>query len=157
MFLEKIENCFSNGWTVKTKTIEETTDCLFWYHNRKTVLCFDWALNVLTDYAPIFNALTNLEMQWISLLRFDNKHLSINSEKQIWKITIFWTINFWFSKSWDCLEIEIDQRVWDRISACIDFRFASITSVILVFCWTSLFVCLLRSDVCSWGDQDQHS
>jgi len=24
------------------------------------------------------------------LLRFDNKHLWINSEKQIWEITIFW-------------------------------------------------------------------
>jgi len=63
MFSEKIEKCFSNGWVVKTKTtdwFEETTDCLFWYHNRKTVLCFDWALNVLTDCAPVLNDLTNL-------------------------------------------------------------------------------------------------
>ena len=62
-----------------------------------------------------------------------------------------------FSKSWDCLEIEIDQRVWDRISACIDFRFASVTSAILVSVEQVYFVCLLRSVVCSWGDQDQHS
>ena len=63
MFLEKIENCFSNGWAVKTKTtdwFEETTDCLFWYHNKKVVFVFDWALNILTDYALVFNALTNL-------------------------------------------------------------------------------------------------
>ena len=33
------------------------------------------------------------------------------------------TTSFWFLKNWDCLEIEIDQRVWDRISACIDFIF----------------------------------
>ena len=80
-------------------------------------------------------------MQWISLLRFDIKqHLWIYSEKQIW-VRRFWNKFLSFSKSWDCLEIEIDQRVWDRISACIDFRFASVTSVILVFCWTSLFVC----------------
>ena len=62
-----------------------------------------------------------------------------------------------FSKSWDCLEIEIDQRVWDRISACIDFKFASVTSVILVSVEQVSSVCLLRSVVCSWGDQDQHS
>ena len=52
-----------------------------------------------------------------------------------------------FSKSWDCLEIEIDQRVWDRISACIDFRFASVTSIILVFSWTSFF-CVFAEKCC---------
>ena len=98
-------------------------------------------------------------MQWISLLRFDNKHLWINSEKKIWEITILRTTrtDLSFSKSWDCLEIEIDQRVWDRISTCIDFRFTSITSVILVSVEQISSVCLLRSVVCSWGDQDQHS
>jgi len=74
----------------------------------------------------------------------------------------FWSFNkkkrFWFSKSWDCLEIEIDQRVWDRISVCIDFRFISVTSVILVSVEQVSSVCLLRSVVgqekcVSWGDQ----
>ena len=55
---------FLNGWAVKTKTTDwfvETTDCLFLVPQQKTVLCFDWALNVfLTDDAPVFNALTNL-------------------------------------------------------------------------------------------------
>ena len=62
-----------------------------------------------------------------------------------------------FSKNWDYLEIEIVQRVWDRISACIDFKFAFVTSVILVSVEQVSSVCLLRSVVCSWGDQGQHS
>ena len=87
-------------------------------------------------------------MQWISLLRFDNKqYLWINSEKTNLSNNLFEYKFLSFSKSWDCLEFVIDQRVWDRISACIVFRFASVTSVILVFCRTSLFVCLLRSVV----------
>ena len=55
-------------------------------------------------------------------------------EKQIWvfffKKKILTT--YWFWKSWDCLEIEFDQSVWDRIFCCIDFIFHSVTSVILV-------------------------
>ena len=78
--------------------------------------------------------------------------------KKIWEITIFLEQqDSDFQRSWDCLEIEIDQRVWDMISACIDFRFTSVTSVILVSVEQVSSVCLLRNVVCSWGDQDQHS
>jgi len=57
----------------------------------------------------------------------------------------FMNADFEILKSWDCLEIEIDQSVWDRISACIDFRFTSVTSVILVSIEQVSSVCLLRS------------
>ena len=84
------------------------------------------------------------------------------TNNNLWYKTVKTDLGFnkkrlWFSKSWDCLEIEIDQRVWDRIYACIDFRFASVTSVILVSVEQVSSVCLLRSVVCSGGDQDQHS
>ena len=86
-------------------------------------------------------------MQWISLLRFDNKqYLWIYSEKQIWVIR-FWTQVFEFSKNWDCLEIEIDQSVWYRNFVCIDFIFTFVTSVILEFCWNICF-CVFVEDCC---------
>ena len=97
MFLEKIENCVSNGWTVRTKTtdwFEETTDCLIWYH----CFIFDGALNDLTAYAPVFKCFEQSLNAIKSLLRFDNKqHLWIYSEKQIWVIR-FWTQVFEFFK-----------------------------------------------------------
>jgi len=38
--------------TKTTDWFKETTDCLFWDHNKKTVF-FDWALNDLIVYAPV--------------------------------------------------------------------------------------------------------
>ena len=87
------------------------------------------------------------------MLRFDNKqHLWIYTKKQIW-------VCHWF-----CLREKVEIAYTKRLikeceigfSACIDFIFASVTSVILVSIERT-FVCLLRSVVCSWGDQDQHS
>ena len=86
-----------------------------------------------------------------SLLRFDNKQLCFTN----WKTDLGFSKilrTHWFWKCWDCLEIEFDQRAWDRIFSCIDFRFVSVTSVILVSVERN-FVYLLRSVVCSWGDQ----
>ena len=75
-------------------------------------------------------------MQLNSLLRFDNKHRLWYIQKNRFQF-YEWIKILSFSKSWDCLEFEIDQTVWNRISACIDFRLSSVTSVILVLYWTS--------------------
>ena len=56
-----------------TDWFEETIDCLFLNHNRKTVF-FDWALNALTEYAPVIKCFDQSILNAIkSLLRFDNK------------------------------------------------------------------------------------
>ena len=91
-------------------------------------MCFDWALNdFLTVYALVFNALTNLLNAINSLLRLCNKQLCLNTKKHISDK------NNWFDifKSWDCLEIEFDQRVCDRIFIFYWFQICSVTSVIL--------------------------
>ena len=93
----------------------------------------------------------------------------LNTVKQIWVLHT----SFEILKSWDCLEIEFDQRVWDRIFSCIDFIFASVTSVILVSVERNLCVfaekccvflrgsrsvflvcwCVDQEKCVSWGDQ----
>ena len=101
----------------------------------------------LIAFAPVFKCFDQSLNAIKSLLRFDNKqHLWIYSEKQIWVIR-FWIEFLSFSKSWDCLEFVIDQSVWNRILACIDFRLSSVTSVILVLCWRS-FICVFAKICC---------
>ena len=85
MFWESLKIVFEWWNLLSNKTtdwFEETIDCLFWNHNRKTVF-FDWALNVLTEYAPVIKCFDQSILNAIkSLLRFDNKlYLCINSEK----------------------------------------------------------------------------
>ena len=68
--------------TKTTDWFEETIDCLFCNHNKKTVF-FDRALNALTEYASVIKCFDQSILNAIkSLLRFDNKLYSwIYSEK----------------------------------------------------------------------------
>jgi len=101
-----------------------------WFSNclRSSFQCFDQSLNAMN-----------------SLLRFDNKqHLWIYTEKQIWVFIDLLILSFW--KSWDCLEIEIDQRVWARIFCLYWFQICLCNKCNPCICWKN-FVCLLRSVV----------
>ena len=165
MFWERLKIVFEWLKLLSTKTtdwFEETTDCLFWNHNRKIVF-FDWALNALTEYAPVIKCFDQSILNAIkSLLRFDNKlYPWIYSEKLFLRIknleTKFWTKRVFqrilrLLKSW-----EIDQGAgirfylyWFQIFICNKCNLCKLLN-------NSVLYVLLRLAVCSWGVQDQQS
>ena len=111
---------------------------------------------------PIFNAIN-------SLLRLCNKQICLRDRKTYLSFSLILLKR----KSWDCLEIEIDQRVWARIFILYWFQICSVTSVILCIFWKKLSVrcwevlCVLEGikisilsvvvldqrKCVSWGDQ----
>jgi len=108
------------------------------------------------------NVLTNLLMQFKSLLRLDNKlYLWINSEKN----RIEKESEYDFEKCFFLVfqRYEIAESLW-LIKVCgIGFCLYWFQ---IIFCnkynpctlWNKYsFMCLLRLVVCSWGDQDQQS
>ena len=109
-----------------------------WFYNwiRSSFKCFDQALNAIN-----------------SLFRFCYKQkLKFNQRKTNLSFSLILLL-----KSWSLLlRLLGSKRVWYRIFILYWFQIFSVTSVIL--CTFEENLCVkLRSVVCSWGCQDQHS
>ena len=152
MFLERLKTVFDGWLAVKPKqpidssiqpivcfgTITKNCFVLWlsikWFYNwlRSSFKCFDQSLNAINSLFSLCN----------------KQELGFNK-----KIT---DLSFSLILLLKSLRLLWSKRVWYRIFILHWFQIFSVTSVILLYFEETLCV-KLRSVVCSWGCQDQHS